>query len=312
MNITVILCTYNRCESLTKTLESIAVLRLPESVEWEILVVDNNSTDQTRKVVEDFCRRYPNRFRYVAEPRQGLSNARNAGIREARGDVLVFTDDDVTFEPTWLQNLTKPLHNSQWAGVGGRIFPERAFSAPYWLALDGPYGMGGVLAFFDLGPEPSDLAEPPWGANMAYRKEMFEMYGSFRTDLGRCRGSLIGGEDTEFGRRLLSAGERLRYEPSAIVYHRVPKNRLHKSYFLAWWFNFGRAAVREAGRRPDTAKPHSRHSSAAKMSGTMQAITKLRLMLTLDPQQRFYYMTRSWKAAGEIVEKCCQLLDTKK
>ena len=87
MNITVILCTYNRCRTLEKALTSVAASALPLSIEWEVLVVDNNSRDQTRDVVEDFCTRYPGRFRYLFEPHQGKSYALNTGIREARGDV---------------------------------------------------------------------------------------------------------------------------------------------------------------------------------------------------------------------------------
>ena len=86
MKISVILSTYNRCQSLAKALDSAAASTLPEGDEWEVVVVDNNSTDQTRDVVEDFQRRHPGRFRYVFESQQGLSHARNAGIREARGD----------------------------------------------------------------------------------------------------------------------------------------------------------------------------------------------------------------------------------
>ena len=99
MNTTIIVCTYNRCKSLAKTLESIATLRVPGPVEWEVLVVDNNSTDQTRAVVEGFSCRYPSRFRYLFEPQQGKSCALNAGIQAARGEILAFTDDDVTVEP---------------------------------------------------------------------------------------------------------------------------------------------------------------------------------------------------------------------
>ena len=124
MNITVILCTYNRCESLTKALASIALSRLPESVSWEVLVVDNNSRDQTGDVVADFCRRYPGRFRYLFESHPGKSYALNSGIAEAQGDVLAFTDDDVTVEPMWLQKLTAPLLSGEWSGCGGRILPE--------------------------------------------------------------------------------------------------------------------------------------------------------------------------------------------
>src|SRR5208282_6191977 len=145
MDITVILCTYNRCESLARALDSVAAQILPESIEWEVLVTDNNSNDQTRDVVKDRCHRYPGHFRYLFESQQGKSHALNAGIREARGDILAFTDDDVTVEPTWLRTLTSPLQKSEWAGSGGRIQLDRALSPPRWLALDGPYSLGGVL-----------------------------------------------------------------------------------------------------------------------------------------------------------------------
>ena len=94
MKTTVILCTYNRCESLAKVLASAACLELPKSVDWEVLVVDNNSSDGTGEVVEEFCRRYPGRFRYLFEPRQGKSHALNAGIREAHGDVIALNRCD--------------------------------------------------------------------------------------------------------------------------------------------------------------------------------------------------------------------------
>ena len=122
MKISVILCTYNRCQSLAKALESLAVSIVPESIEWEVLVVDNNSKDRTSDVVQDFSSRYAGRFRYVSEPQQGKSFALNTGVREARGDVLAFVDDDVTVEPTWLHNLTSALHDSRWAAPGDASF----------------------------------------------------------------------------------------------------------------------------------------------------------------------------------------------
>src|ERR1700748_3110352 len=106
MKITVILCTYNRCQSLARALDSVAKSVLPESVDWTVLVVDNTSPDQTREVSEYFCVRSPGRFRYLSEPKQGKSNALNSGIRNARGNILAFMDDDVIVAPTWLQKLT--------------------------------------------------------------------------------------------------------------------------------------------------------------------------------------------------------------
>jgi len=119
IKVSIILCTYNRCRLLVSALESAAALQVPESIDYEIVVVDNNSKDQTRSVIEGFCSRYPRRFRYLFERQQGKSHALNAGIRNAQGDILAFMDDDVTVEPTWLENLIAPLQDSQWAGSGG-------------------------------------------------------------------------------------------------------------------------------------------------------------------------------------------------
>ena len=178
MRITVILCTYNRSQSLKKALESVANSTLPNSVEWEVLVVDNNSRDQTRGGSGRISPPLPGRIRYLFEEQPGKSYALNAGILEARGDVLAFMDDDVTVEPTWLQNLTTPLQDNQWAGTGGRIRPDRNFSPPRWMLLEGQYSLGSPLAAaFDLGDNPGELDRSPYGTNMAFRKSIFEKYG---------------------------------------------------------------------------------------------------------------------------------------
>ena len=302
MKITVVLCTYNRCRILAKALESVAASELPDSIEWEVLVVDNNSRDQTSEVVQDFCTRYPGRFRYLFEPQPGKSYALNSGVQQARGEILAFMDDDVTVEPTWLRDLTAGLHGSEWVGAGGRILPEKSFSPPPWLALDGPYKMGGILALFDQGDQAGALDLAPYGTNMAFRKEMFEKYGRFRTDLGPTPGSEIRNQDTEFGRRLMEAGERLRYEPSAVVYHEVPQNRLRKKYFLTWWFDYGRAEIRVKVRRPDVFGIPRHYISIA---NRVLRILPKRMLLWLrasNPQHRFFNKCWVWVTMGEIVE----------
>jgi glycosyltransferase involved in cell wall biosynthesis len=300
MNITVILCTHNRCQSLAKALASAAALRVPESLEWEVLVVDNNSRDQTREVVKEFADQYPGRFRYLFEPQPGKSYALNTGIREARGTVLAFIDDDVSVEPYWLMNLTAALHSGESAGAGGRILPEKNFSPPGWLSLTGPRGRYALapLALFDLGEQPGALAEPPFGTNMAFRKEMFEKHGYFRTDLGPRPGSEIRNEDTEFGARLLAQGERIRYEPSAVVYHTVSEDRVQKKYYLDWWFDKGRADIRQFGIP----------TNAWCVLGIplylfrRLAVWTLRWMVTFDPPRRFHSKLAVWAKAGEILE----------
>jgi glucosyl-dolichyl phosphate glucuronosyltransferase len=303
MKISVILCTYNRSQSLVKALDGVAAQILPESVEWEVLVVDNKSTDQTRQVTEDFCRRHPGRIRYLFEPQQGKSHALNAGIREARGEVLAFMDDDVAVGPNWLENLTAPLLSGGWPGAGGRTIPAHAFTPPHWMALEGPYSMLGILcAHFDLGDKPRELDRAPYGTNMAFQKRMFEKYGGFRTDLGPGPGSKIRNEDTEFGRRLMASGERLWYAPSAVVYHDVPEDRITKDFFLPWWFDFGRALVREWGQGPPVLSIPRPYLNILKL-GTVVMFQRMgRWMLALDPQKRFYYKCWVWVTAGQIKE----------
>ena len=132
--------------------------------------------------------------------------------------------------------------------LGDESFPTRILPTSLAYASR-PLGAGVLCALFDMGDTAGQIKEPPYGTNMAFRKEVFKKYGVFRTDLGRCGDSLIGNEDTEFGRRLMAGGERLRYEPFAVVYHTVPAERLNKRYFRTWWFAFGRAQMREKGPR---------------------------------------------------------------
>jgi glucosyl-dolichyl phosphate glucuronosyltransferase len=304
MKVTVIVCTYNRCQNLAKALESVAASELSGSIEWDVLVVDNNSSDQTSEVASSFCRRYPNRFRYLFEPLQGKSYALNAGIRETRADVLAFMDDDVTVEQTWLQNLTAVLHDGQWAGVGGRILPEPNFSPAPWMPLHDRYGLA-PLALFDLGPDAGQLAEAPFGTNMAFQRYVFEKHGGFRTDLGpqATSGNPQKSEDSEFGNRLLAAGEPLRYEPSAVVYHSVPQSRAQKQYFLAWWFDKARSDIRALGIPTDT-KWYV--AGLPLYLFRRLAVWTVRWMVTPGPPKRFSCRIKVWWLAGLIVESYCQ------
>ena len=298
MNITVILCTYNRCQSLVKALASVGVSRLPESVSWEVLVVDNNSRDKTRDAVAAVGDRYPGRFRYVFEPQPGKSYALNRGVAEARGDVLAFMDDDVTVEPMWLQKLTAPLLDGKWAGCGGRILLEWSCPQPGWLPDSGRYDLA-PLAAFDLGPQAGRLTESPFGTNMAVAKTVFAKYGRFRTDLGPKPGSEIRGEDTEFCRRLLAGGEQLWYEPSAIVYHPVSQNRLRKQYFLDYWLDHARTEVRTHGLGSDVKLVVA--GIPLRLFRRL-AVWTVRWALATTSSRRFSNKLKVWWVAGQIVE----------
>lgn len=298
MDITIVLCTYNRCKSLMAALDSAVASVLPESVEWEILVVDNHSKDATREVVEGFCNRYPSRIRYIFESKQGKSNALNTGIREARGQILAFMDDDVRVEPDWVQKLTAPLQHSEWSGAGGRVIPEWHRPVPRWLNPKAWYAAG-PLVQFDLGDKAGELFGPPFGTNMAFRKAVFEKCGDFLLELGPRPGSEIRNEDTEFGARVLAAGEKLRYEPSAIVHHPVPDNRIDKKFFLAWWYHKGGASIRQFGVRPGT-KYYVAGVPLYLFRNLM--VWTLKWVLTLGSWQRFSKKLNVWTKVGEILE----------
>lgn len=298
--ITVILCTYNRCQALAEALESVAASKMPRSVEWEVLVVDNNSNDHTRTVVEEIAGRHPKRFRYLFEGKAGKSHALNAGVTAAKGKVLAFMDDDVSVAPGWLDALTAPLCGvSPWSGAGGPVILRWSSRPPDWFDMRRPQYMG-PLAGFNLGDQAINLREPPLGTNMAFRKSMFSKYGLFRTDLGPSPRTDVPrpNEDTEFGRRLIAGGERLRYVPAAIVNHPVPEERLQKEYFLKWWYDKGRAEVREFGNAP----------GAISIRGIplylyrRLALWALRWMISPLPSQRFDSKLKVWGKLGAIRE----------
>ncbi len=305
MDVTVVICTYNRCQLLACALESVLGSTVPPGVDWEVIVVDNNSKDKTRATVEEVGARHPGRVRYLFEHKQGLSNARNAGIAAATGRVVAFTDDDVSVEPHWLFNLTRPVLQDECAGSAGRILLGEV-NLPSWLATSGPHNLGGSLVQFDLGDRSSTLDRAPFGASMAFRKGVFEMFGGFRTDLGRSGKSLIGNEDTEFGTRLISAGLHLFYIPSAVVYHPVPEERLTKRYFRSYWFSLGRAMARQGEKE--------NQGSFWNITRAYVAQFRLRLhwMNTEDPrwyrksQGRFYFEVHALQALGQIFERWSQ------
>ena len=294
----VIICTYNRVNSLQKTLKSLEATVLPAELPWELIVVDNNSSDATRAVVEGFARtsRFP--VRYVFEGTQGLCHARNTGITVARGEVIAFTDDDVTVDPYWLWHLTRTFDQYDCMGVAGRIVPVWTCKKPSWLEMDGPYRLMSAIVSFDLGEELCEIKTPPFGANMAFKKTAFEKYGLFRTDLDRSGSSLLSGGDTEFGRRLLQGQERLIYAPQAVVYHPVEPQRTEKKYFQLWYFNYGRSSIRYPGIP----------ANAACYFGVPTYLFRnlfasfLQWALTLNLRRRFYHKLRLYQVVGAIAE----------
>ncbi len=296
VDITVVLPTFNRGESLKTTLDSISRLTLPPDLNWELIVVDNNSTDKTPQVVRDFAGAAPFRVRYIFERRQGRSPALNAGIAAASGKIIAFTDDDVILHSEWLITLKRTFDAFQCAGVGGRIIPVWQQPKPDWLEMEEQQ----AIVHYEHGDQPVVLKDhPPLGANCAYRKEEFVKYGTFRLDLGvsgENRG--ITCEDTEFATRLLRAGEKIVYAPGAIIYHPVDPRRATKAYFRKWYYNDGRSVARAFAPATNIV----RYFGIPRWALRGVVVNFLKWTLTLNSNRRLHYQLRTYRDAGRIVE----------
>lgn len=234
--ITVLIATYNRADLLARTLDTIALSRIDRR--WDVVVVDNNSSDRTREVVQARVASYPVPLRYMREERQGKSNALNTALAAIASDAIAFTDDDVRVPPGWLDALTAPLFaRADIDYTGGPVRPMWERPKPRWLDERGD--LGGTIAVKDHGPEPfifEEAARTPLGVNMCVRGPVFDRIGGFRPDLGRSGGSLLGQEQAEFFCRSRAAGVRGLYVPAAGLDHFVPAARLTRTYFWRWWF----------------------------------------------------------------------------
>ena len=232
MDLSIIVCTYNRAESLRHTIDALLKLEIPASISHEIIVVDNNSTDETRAVMMSYVKNHPH-IRYSLEARQGLSHARNHGITASTGDTILFTDDDVLPEPDWAKQILSSLEKHQASACGGYIAPIFETPPPSWLTKR----FYGFLAVRDERTDDYEIRNPsaaPFGANMGFRRDVFIELGGFDTARGRKGKNLASGEDGEMFERTLKAGMKVIFVGQARVHHKVESYRLRKRYFRRW------------------------------------------------------------------------------
>ncbi len=245
MKISVVIATHNRCVHLRDTLRSLATVSTAAS--WEVIVADNNSQDDTRDVVTAAARTFPVDLRYTFEAEQGKAAALNAAMRQSRGEVFVFTDDDVRFEVDWLDQALEALEHSGGDYVGGKVLPIWGGSQPGWLA-NRPGQQWAVIALLDFGREQLEFGRQigwPLGVNMAVRREAFTRTGPWDNRFDRKGDTLRGQGQREWCLRARVAGLRGFYAPRMIVHHIVPAERLKKAYFRRWfrWHGIGRAVL---------------------------------------------------------------------
>ncbi|HMF93292.1 MAG TPA: glycosyltransferase family 2 protein [Vicinamibacterales bacterium] len=240
VQLSVVMSTYNRGELLADAVRSILAQQHADTPEFELIVVDNNSTDGTREVIERF-EALDARVRYVFEPQQGSSYGRNAGIRAARAPLIAFTDDDVRAQPDWLASIVRAFDEHPDADVvGGRVLPIWPATPPQWLTRN----HWTPLALVDYGDLPVAVnANHPIclvTANCSFRRRIFDAVGLFAPEFGLGKDGILGSvEDQELQLRVMRARRRVLYDPRIIVHAEIQPNRLQRDYHRRWHSGHG-------------------------------------------------------------------------
>lgn len=235
MFITILICTRNRARSLRRTLESLFSsynLGIPD---WEVIVADNDSTDDTAAVCRDFLEKFPAHFRFLVEKKRGKGNALNTGIAAARGDILAMTDDDVLCAPDYIESIRTVFSQYPADGAQGRVLLDCEGGRPKWLEND----TAAYMSERDFGDEVFDWNDGLSGCNTVVRTEVARKIGGYSPELGP--GAAGYREDYDFSLRMRQAGYRLIYAPQIVIWHRLPRERLTKSSLRKRFFDQGRS-----------------------------------------------------------------------
>jgi len=237
VRMSVIVSTRNRAAQLRMCLEALIQQKQVGPQDYEIVVVDNGSTDDTRQVVDDTRRRFA-RSTYLYEERLGLSVARNTGVRHAQGAFICFTDDDAIPAPTYVAEILASFADPPVACVGGKIiasWPQGA--CPAWF----PARYGNVVGQTAFGETARRMkkGEFPFGGNIAFRKAVFESLGGFNENLGKRGDNNVWGEEIDLCHRLKKNGFVFFYNPRAVVWHVVGPGRATRQHFVDSIFGKG-------------------------------------------------------------------------
>lgn len=239
MLFTVALCTWNRCASLRSALERLTQLDTVD-FEWELVVIDNASTDNTSAVLAEAPSTLP--LRTEREPHLGIAHARNRAVGTARGRWILWLDDDVLVDPGWLRAYGRAVRRwPEAAFFGGPIEPRFEGEPPPWLSAN-LSRLAGVYAMRDLGPAPIELDRfhVPWGPNMAVRADV-ERQVPYDPQLGLAGRDRIGGVETDHLRQIVDLGHRGWWVPEARVQHVIGANRLTVSHVRRYFEGLGRS-----------------------------------------------------------------------
>lgn len=236
LSLDIVVPTFNRAELMTRTVRSLLSHNAPPGWDVRVLVVDNGSTDDTHEALVSLESEAAGRLRWVVEPAEGSSNARNAGIRWSRADVIAFVDDDEEITSTWYRALAEAFSDPGIDFIGGPMLPNWVNGAPpTWLPV---WEFSGVLSIFEGPATPADFGVNfPYmlvSGNCAARRRVFNQIAHYNPELGRMHRGLGSSEDDDLTSRLLEAGLHGRFIPEFTVLHAVPPERMTARYFRRW------------------------------------------------------------------------------
>ena len=279
--VSIVVATLNRRDMLERSVTSLATQDYPRD-QFEVLVVDNGCTDDTPQLMAQLMERFPN-VRYVREPKLGLSNARNRGIAESTGTLVAFFDDDATADPPWLGSLLAAFDVVPEAGAaGGPIVVGWPSAKPAWM----PASCEGYYGHCDYGSERIELKYPqyPYGSNMVIRRDVLDHVGGFRPDLGVCGRNLMAAEELDLFARINQLGARVVYEPSALVHHWPPADRVSRRWLMRRAYRHGVSGAQMSLHSADSSRVPHRPSHALMRSLVATAAT-LVAAITLRKQR---------------------------
>ena len=244
MKVDICLCTWNRASLLEQTLRSIARLHIPIGCDLRVLLVDNGSSDNTPVIIRSFESVFAERgigFVSLRETKQGHTFARNRALQQMQSELAVWTDDDVIVDSNWLAAYLEASRDPLYQFWGGKIEPKFQPARPEWIAENWS-NLKGCFAARDLGEAVIEFTENqlPYGANFAIRTSTQQQF-AFNTDLGRRGVDVLGEDELDLFRRLLSAGHRGCWTPGAKVQHVVPADRASEMYVRDYFIGQGRA-----------------------------------------------------------------------
>ena len=319
LKLSVLICTYNRYPQLTQVLDDLEYQShdLPADASWELIVINNNSTDLTQALLTSIRASHKNLsavMKPFIEEEQGSSAARNRGIKESCGNLIAFVDDDVRLDAHWLETAyelaeTMPVNKV----FGGRVIAKWAKALPDWLNLEAPFEIiQSAFPAHDYGDQnktyPFQFGRReiynPISANLLCTRDLFEKYGNFREDLG-IQGNQRGAcEDTELSWRFLAHGAGSEYLADLIVYHPVSEERMTKDFVLAWYRLLGKTLAWMKLNNLDHLNKSKKSKNFSYINSLIKAAVFLCLWfishLSFRPKQIFWYLAQYHKTLGEL------------